>query len=441
MRDTLGTDRGRGPARGAGERGSALLATFVTLFFLMSLSIGLMTLVRSNVQISANQERDTRALYVAEAGVQEAVERLSLGNPTPVTVNGSIFNAAITDTTAGLSPNWRVRVFNCAGSALGALGSPPAGESYVPTVQASSDWLPYSAAADTSEALVVEHKWIDRDNDGVRETNELVRYDRTKYPPENFATGQPVEVIRVLGKDGASRRGLRVEVTRIPLNPNLVAAILSDKPVDVRGNVFVDGHNHALDTPVNVVDPACQAWELDSGRTNESLCSVAIMTTGDAIDRNGSTDLYGSPTVTDTSSSNPFFTLAQTLGITEEEVNEILASPDYTSANDAAYLSGITFIDGDATGGEKFNNSAGDGLLYVNGDLDCSGTFVWRGLIYVEGDFKITGNPWILGAVVVKGKTTYAFAGGTPDILFSRDAVLFYVGRALGYTVLAWKRT
>ncbi len=425
------------------ERGSALLATFVTLFFLMSLSIGLMTLVRSTTQISANQERDTRALYVAEAGVQEALERLSLRFPTNLTVNGQAFNAAIRDTTTGgLNPNWRVRVFNCAPSGVGGIGSPPAGERYAPTVQSSSDWLSYASASDPTEALTIEHKWIDLDGDGTRESGELVLYDRRQYPPENVTSGQPIEVVTVLGRNGASRRSLRVEVTPIPLNPNLVSAILCNMGVDLRGNFFVDGHDHALDTPANVVDPACQAWELDNGRTDESRCAVAVMTTGDQVDENGSTDLYGSPSVTDTVSSNPFYTLAQTLGISQAELNEILSAPDYTSSNDAAFLSGITYIDGDATGGETFNNSAGDGLLYVNGDLDISGTFEWRGLVYVEGDFKVTGNPWILGAIVVKGVSTSAvFGAGTADVLFSRDAVQFYVGRALGYTVLAWKRT
>ncbi len=426
---------------GPGERGSALLATFVALFFMMSLSIGLMAIVRPSVQIAANQERDTRALYVAEAGVQEIIERMSLDSPSVMTVNGGAFDAAIRDATPGLDPNWRVRIFNAAPGAVAAIGPPPPGEAYTPTVQVSTDWLPYASANNPAEALMVEHKWVDVDGDGLREAGELVKYDRTKYPPENFATGFPVEVVSVLGKNGPSRRGLRVEVTRLPINPNLNAAIFSNEGVDVRGNVFVDGHNHSIDTPVNTVDPACQAWELDAGRTDESTCAVAIMTTGDPVDRDGSTDLLGSPTVMDTASTNPFLTLAETLGLTEAELAEVLAHADYHSANDAAYLSGVTFIDGNATGGEKFNNSAGDGLLYVKGNLDCSGTFVWKGLVYVEGDFTITGNPWILGACVVKGATEYAFSGGTPDILFSRDAVYFFVSRGLGYTVLAWKRT
>ena len=422
------------------DRGSALLATFVTLFFMTTLAVGLMAIVRSSTQISSNQKRDTRALFVAEAGVQEVIERMSLGYPTNLTVNGGTFNAAIKDTVDGLDPNWRAYVFNATPGDAASLPGAGASDVFLPTTQPSADWLEYASASDPVEALIVEHKWVDRDGDAVRETGELIYYDRSQYPPENFSEGQPVELISVLGKDGASRRRLEVEATRIPINPNLMAAVLSDNSVDVRGNVFVDGHNHALDMPANLVDPECQAYELDSGRTDESLCVTAVMTTGDPIDRNGSTDLFGSPTPEDTASTNPFYTLAQALGISEEDLAQILQDPDYTSANDAAFLSGVTYINGDATGGEKFNNSAGDGLLYVTGDMDCAGTFEWRGLVYIEGDFRITGNPWILGAIIVKGQTEYAWAGGTPDVLFSRDAIQFFVGRALGYTILSWKR-
>jgi hypothetical protein len=429
----------RGCLRGR-ERGSALLATFVTLFFMTTLAVGLMAIVRSSTQISSNQKRDTRALFVAEAGVTEVLERLSLGYPTNVTINGGTFNAAIKDTVDGLDPNWRAYIFNATPGDAASIPGAGSSDEFLPTTQASADWLEYASADDPDEALIVEHKWVDRDGDNTRESGELIYYDRSQYPPENFSEGQPVELISVLGKDGASRRRLEVEVTRIPLNPNLMAAVLSDNSVDVRGNVFVDGHNHDFDMPANLVDPACQPYELDAGRTDESLCVTAVMTTGDPIDRDGSTDLFGSPTPEDTSSTNPFYTLAQTLGIEEEDLAQILANPDYTSANDAPFLSGITYINGDATGGETFNNVAGDGLLYVTGNMDCNGTFEWRGLVYIEGDFRITGNPWILGAIVVKGVTEYAFAGGTPDVLYSREAVKFFVGRAIGYTVLSWKR-
>jgi hypothetical protein len=131
--------------------------------------------------------------------------------------------------------------------------------------------------------------------------------------------------------------------------------------------------------------------------------------------------------------------LAETLGLTQPEVDEILANADWHSSRDANPLDGITYFVGDATGGETFNNCVGSGLLYVTGDLDCAGNLSWKGLIYVEGDFKITGTPWVLGAIVVRGRSDYAFTGGDPAILFSSEAIDYYIRQHLKYVEIGWK--
>jgi hypothetical protein len=183
------------------------------------------------------------------------------------------------------------------------------------------------------------------------------------------------------------------------------------------------------------------AWEYCSGRTNciATGCVPGVLTTGDIVDRRGSTDLQGSPTPLDTLSTNQFLSLAETLGLTQAELDEILANADYHSSRDADPLDGITYFVGDATGAESFNNTTGSGLLYVTGNLDVSGDLSWKGLVYVEGDFKITGTPWVLGAVVVKGVSAYAFSGGDPTILFSSEAVEYFIRQHLKYVEIGWK--
>jgi hypothetical protein len=132
-------------------------------------------------------------------------------------------------------------------------------------------------------------------------------------------------------------------------------------------------------------------------------------------------------------------TLAETLGLTQAEVDEILANADYHSSQDADPLDGITYFIGDATGAETFNNVTGSGLLYVTGNLDCSGNLLWKGLVYIEGDFKITGTPWVLGAVVVRGVSDYGFSGGDPAVLFSTEAIEYYIRQHLKYVEIGWK--
>jgi len=241
-----------------------------------------------------------------------------------------------------------------------------------------------------------------------------------------------IEVIEVSGYQGDARRRVRVEVTRFPFSPNVTAAIASDRGVDVRGNVSICGHNHLATTPEGTdlgTGPACSpTYDETDGH------QPAIRTTGDDVDRRGSSDLNGYPAATDTSSSNGFGSLAETLGVTQDVVDQLLANADHTTTA-ADPLDGITYVSGDAS----INNGSGSGLLYVTGDLRTTGNFVWRGLIYVEGDYSISGTPWILGGIMVRGHSDYAFSGGSPAILYSLDAIRLALESSFDYVVLSWK--
>jgi hypothetical protein len=420
------------------EKGAALVFAILIVVALLVLGSGMAILTRTDIDISRNQRQDIQALYVAEAGVEEALYRLSLEWPTTMNVNGSSINAAIADTSRPIDPNWKVRVFL---AAPGNMPSPAGSEIHTVTIQPESNWLEYGSDSDLSNVLTIEHKWKDLDDDGLREAGEIVLYDASKYPPENFSTGTPVEVIALAGTRGAAQRSILVEAIRYPINVNARAALFCDRGVDVRGNVEVCGHDHSFLTPYGTTIPACMAWEYCSGRTNciATGCLSGILTTGDVVDRRGSTDIQGSPTPMDTSSSNQFLSLAETLGLTQAEVDEILANADYHSPQDADPLDGITYFIGDATGSESFNYVTGSGLLYVTGSLDVSGDLTWKGLVYVEGDFKITGTPWILGAIVVRGISGYAFSGGDPSILFSSEAIEYFIRQHLKYVEIGWK--
>ena len=131
--------------------------------------------------------------------------------------------------------------------------------------------------------------------------------------------------------------------------------------------------------------------------------------------------------------------IEQYLGVSLQQWNQIRSSPDYTSANDATNMDGIVVVDGHAVSGEKFNGNDGRGLIYVDGDMEIAGNFVWRGLIYVEGNCEVTGTVWVLGAIIVRGTTTNAFAAGNSTILYSRDAINTYVGSSVPFVQLGWK--
>jgi PilX N-terminal len=405
-------------------RGSALLVAMLMLMALAFIGAALVVTTSSDLKSAGEERRGTQAEFVAEAGIQEAMHRLAMASGTTVTVNGQTFDPSIRDTSVPYDPNWEARIYVPSGTALAGVGS----VHYMPTVQSTTDMLDY---ASDSQFVRISHKWRDRDGDGVRDADEVVRYDPAKFPPENFDTGSPIEVIDVEGQRAQARRRLQVETTRYPFSPNVLGALSSDRGVDVRGNVSICGHDHRADTPVNTdltSGPCSPNWDQTTGHR------PAITTTGDPIDRRGSSDLNGSPTVTDTSSTNPFYSLPQCLGVTQDVIDQILANPDHTSASDSP-LDGISYFQGNA----HITNTTGEGLLYVTGDLAISGSFEYKGLIYVEGDLSITGTPWILGGVIVRGHSNYAFSGGSPAILYSSEMIRLALEASFNYVVLSWK--
>ncbi|UCE03402.1 MAG: pilus assembly PilX N-terminal domain-containing protein [Candidatus Latescibacterota bacterium] len=417
-----------------GERGAALVLSLAMLMALGIVGAALVFTAGTDLKVAGSDRRGTQAQVTAEAGVREAMHRMALRPGTPLTVNGVTFDPAIRDTASTPDPDWEVRLYS---PDEGTPTSSDPSLTYSPTVQDASTGLDYLR---NGSFLSIRHKWRDLDGDDVREAGEVLRYDSGRLPPENFNSGSPIEVIEVAGHRSDARRRLRVEVTRFPFSPNVTAAVSADGVVDVRGNVHICGQNHTVDTPDYTHLETAPACSPNYDEADGHLFGVT--TTGDDVEVTGSTNLMGTPTAFDSSSTNPFYTLAEALGVTQDVIDQLLADPDYTSATQCCPMDGITYINGNATGGEKFDDARGSGLLYVNGNLDIAGNTVWRGLIYVEGDVRITGTPWILGGIVVRGDgnpVDPAFGGGTPNILYSREMIRLALELAFDYVILSWK--
>ncbi|HEU4364100.1 MAG TPA: pilus assembly PilX N-terminal domain-containing protein [Candidatus Krumholzibacteria bacterium] len=407
------------------ERGNVLVIALLLMFATFIIGGTVVMLSGTDLKIAGNQELGTEAHFAAEAGIAEAVHRLSLPYPTDVVVGGNTINGSIADMPP-IDPDYRVYI---------TLTTPAANPSITGSTMTagtlqnlSGEFIPYSRPAGTDEVLTIEHKWRDIDGDGVREDGEIVLYDPSQVPPENLAKGNPIELVTVTGRAGASRKVVQVEVTRLRLFVKTLGALYTDKAVDITGNSAFCGWNHDIDTPSGTKPNACFAYHLPDGHL------AGVTTTGDIVDQKGAADIEGSPSPTNTDAANPWYTLPEVLGLTPGEVNEILASADNTSAVNP--LEGVTYIQGNAT---INSNVVGHGLLYVTGDLTVNGGFKYWGLIYVEGDCKITGAPWIEGTVMVKGSSDFNFNAGNAGVLYSEDAITQFVGRYMPMVTLAWR--
>ena len=163
------------------ENGNVLIVTILILFAIAIIGSTVASVSIMDLNITGNQRSAKRSFFVAEAGLNEAIHRLSLPDPTNVTVGGWTGNAAIRDSKP-YDPNWTVRLY------LTSPSSAPPGSGSVVTTgtlqDLSGNLLAYSVADGTNKVLTIQHKWVDRNSDGVRDHNEIVLYDTMyKLPP------------------------------------------------------------------------------------------------------------------------------------------------------------------------------------------------------------------------------------------------------------------
>lgn len=409
------------------QGGAALVVALLMLLGLAAMGVTAVMIGSSDLMVAGGHRQRSVALNTAEAGLAEALHRMNQRPGTMVSVGGSNVDISIFDPATPPNPAWSARIFNTSPGAAPASGD---GAFHTGTIQPAGNYLNYASSSDPDEAILIRHKLRDFDGDG---TAEVALFDPSRIPPENPNTGFPIERITVTGREGQARRVIQADVVRFPLNPNVLAGLMANGAVDLRGNVTVCGRNHRIDTPAHTGLPNCSpAWEEADGNL------YGVMTTGGSVGTRGSTDLLGSPSPTNTDNTNTFQSIAGVLGVTDQEWADIVANADRTSFSGSGPYDGITVINGN----QSLNGGTGSGLLYVNGNLTLSGNFTWRGLIYVEGVFRITGTAWILGGAMANGGgeiTAVDFGAGTPKILYSRAALVQTLMSAMNYIVLSWK--
>ena len=397
------------PAPGrAGQEGMALVLAIMVLLVLTVIGAALMANVNTETKIAGLKLRDTQALTIAEAGVQEAMLRIKNG-----------------DVPDNLNPRNVTMIFNQVAGSIPTVGTDTTA---LATLQPVGSYLKYSTAAKNNSTLSMHYK---------TKMGVIQRYDDTANPKINTATGTPIWVVTATGTEGSSSRTIYAEVTRTRFNIMAKGAVTAQVAISFKGNISVCGHDHRSDTPNDVYPPTCDTYWT---ATVHSSCMPGAWSS-DTLTTQGSPTVQGDPakkTFQNGFYSGPW----DALTMTQNDFWSWVGSPRVTSPSPPV---GILYLDNDNvkqnhSGNYIFNGGDGEGFLYVDGDLQLNGNFRYRGLIYCEGDLTINGNVWILGGLVAKGQHSVKIANGSATILYSGDTIQQKLSRYGGNLLtIAWR--
>ena len=388
------------PARraAAGERGIALVVAIIVLLVLSMIAAALMMSLNVETHISGHDERRTEALSVAEAGIAEGISRIRSGE--------------VPDT---LNPRMTSQIYLVTAGNVPVLGPDSTG---LATAQPVGKWLNYTTAGRGPQALTVTYK-----TDPGR--TAVYRYDPTQNPAVQTTSGSPIFVITSTGKVGSDTRTVVSEVFKKPVNINAKGALTANNEVHwIGGNAAVCGYNHKLTTATGAGADgrfgafSCIPYEV--GTDNVFGCWST-----DSVYSGGTSDEAGDP-APDISNQTGFYAGPwEVIGMTQADFMTWIGPPQSTTP---ATPTGPIYLDNDGvtqnvSGSFNYGGVTGDGFLYVDGDMNLSSSFVYKGVIYIEGDLSFTGHAWILGAVIVRGAVHPIKVGGGGTVLYSKDAI------------------
>jgi hypothetical protein len=396
------------PRAAHAERGMALVFVLLAFVVLSVAAAAFMMVTNVETKVAGHNLRRSAALNIAEAGIAEAVARLRAGD---IPDNGN--------------PRMVAQIFLTDPGFVPVLGVDSIG---LATQQPAGEWLSYSMPTRDSRVLQVRYK-----TDRTRTT--IYRFDPTKNPAVQTATGMPIFVISSTGRKGNEISRLETECFMRPVNAFTKAALACEQGIDFSGNAFVCGYNHRTDVPSFVEDRGpCLGYETGS-------LDLPGAWSGSTVTTVGSSSQYGVPSPYVENQVGFYAGPWDALGMGQADFFSWIGAPSAIAVDPPR---GIHYLDNDTmtqnvSGAFDYHGGNGEGLLYVDGDLELNGIFTFRGLVYVEGDIKINGTLWVLGGLIVKGVTRVKVATGDCAVLYSEETIRQKIARYGGDLVtLSW---
>lgn len=334
------------------RRGIALVLVLIMTSLLFMMVLALYISSRGGLFATMSHQRHLAALYVAEAGLADAMDALEASN-------FALTSGVLTGTLPGVGGRWEVE-FRDSGPFLDShsvnnLGSDAAAESY-------------------------------RGLGSVRGRSALI-------------------IVRA--QVGDAERVLEASVTRSAMVVNTGRAIQSGGTLRMSGNVHVDGIRSLEDATAvggNIHSNGAAGMVIEWDGTGSADISGSVSSVaagGGAIDLNGYLPGGG---VSPGASVAPFPVVNIAGTVAGKSASPTPAIPPVgatTLPSGDFYLPAGTVINGDL----ELNGSN----LYVNGSLTVNGSIVGSGSVYATGDTSLQGSSSVLAG---SGDQVALFSGG-----------------------------
>jgi len=398
------------------DRGVVLVLALILLGALALLGTTAVLLNTTDSKIGGNYKASGKAIYVAEAGAQEARQRLR-GSVADLIPDDDKSNA-LWKTYIGTEPKSLEKGFDS--------GDP--NHDRVNSLQADMDYtVVITHQVDGDGNVLYFGDSLDGDGDFKRHT------DATRNDPNIY-------LITSYGTAEGSTQTIQLEVTRVP-PITIKGALYTGASTDIKGNVEINGNDSCVvsnkpgiatqqvnnvDDPDDPVSAKAGAITGSIGADPDVLYGVGLIkvqlmadffkksadfsysvnthTSYDADDIPGPGDGWGTPDLT---------------------------VPTCSSCNIVYYDTNETSI--------ELSGATGCGILVVDGDLDVKGGFKWYGTIIMTGAFSFIGGAGnnIVGAVISKGTADGDFFAGSGEIKYCSTATSVTHCHAL--IILSWK--
>lgn len=423
-----------GMAERGRQSGNALVGALLVLLVLTAVGTAYVALSRTETQIAGHERRHVQSMFNAEAGVGEALARMSNSQDTTAYF-GEDLNAG------PATPGWGRYVVMAGGNSAGdpERGLVEAdsldndgdgqidedGESYpeVTTSQTGSDQVRYPWVRVSYRLTPARQVVLFGDHDA----------DPSTAPVPNLSRGLPILRVASQGDQGTARRRVEVEAVKMPFNAPRAAVYAESDDFKFNGTQFlISGKDWDPATGVPVVGAA----EVPGIETTENPATIA-----GELHANQINNVEGVGTEPAVTSAAYDYDLEGMVDSYKEMAD--IVHPGGTIANGSLPAWGgideyhIVHVTDDL---HISGNAVGGGLLLLEGDLTVSGSFTWYGMIINLGTITFTGGGGdihIYGSVLTTGGLGTNVVGGNADILYSSLA-LSKLASFSPYKVSAW---